>query len=445
MIKLRLKEFEDGDPNSQVGKLLTKFSKYLEDEENIYVTDVDYSTKTVYVDTIKDLKSARYILRTEFPELRQKGCHVQSSIGTDGLNKDYVMDTKTQTESLDNDFEEYTYIKSKEVYDYDGFRTEYTMYYDEIMDRYVFVFGDSDMYNPNDGYEEFDFECDTEKEANEWFDNYNGFEDDLDESCITKESSDIWDVNTAAKQSADAALKNIKQGIKDFEIEINTKVDRPNFWKQFRKEMTENGLDFEIKGKDTEWDDHYYYMYLYDMNIDESLKEDTSDLSAKELANSIKDMLSKIKFITVDLDKSIFDESGTDTYYLVLDKVFNALNGYMHTETNYPIEISNAPILFKENNRGTVTMLFINAGKEWKITKNGKTSVESVNPYSKKDTLLYIYNQLKKLVPDMNESCHIKESSTKSYWKYNQFEDTLPDGDYYDKYTIKRFRWYNFY
>ena len=35
---------------------------------------------------------------------------------------------------------------------------------------------------------------------------------------------------------------------------------------------------------------------------------------------------------------------------------------------------------------------------------------------------------------------HMKESNIKSYWKYNQFEDTLPDGEYYDKYTIKRFR-----
>lgn len=79
------------------------------------------------------------------------------------------------------DFEQYTYIKSKTVYDYDGFTTEYTMYYDEVNDRYVFVFGDSDFYNPNDGYEEFDWECDTEQEANEWFNDYEGFED-LDES-----------------------------------------------------------------------------------------------------------------------------------------------------------------------------------------------------------------------------------------------------------------------
>jgi 5-methyltetrahydrofolate--homocysteine methyltransferase len=87
---------------------------------------------------------------------------------------------------LDDNFEQYTYVKSKDVYDSDGWRTEYTMYYDEVNDRYVFVFGDSDLYDPNDGYEEFDWECDTEREANEWFDNYNGFEDDLDESICNE-------------------------------------------------------------------------------------------------------------------------------------------------------------------------------------------------------------------------------------------------------------------
>ena len=92
---------------------------------------------------------------------------------------------KPKTESFDDDFEQYTYIKSKDVNDADGWRTEYTMYYDEVEDRYVFVFGDSDIYNPNDGYEEFDYECDTERAADEWFDNYEGFED-LDEGLINE-------------------------------------------------------------------------------------------------------------------------------------------------------------------------------------------------------------------------------------------------------------------
>lgn len=74
----------------------------------------------------------------------------------------------------------YKYVKSKEVYDSDGWRTEYTMYQDNYDDdHFVFVFGDSDLYDPNAGYEEFDWECDSRQEAEEWFDNYEGFEDEL--------------------------------------------------------------------------------------------------------------------------------------------------------------------------------------------------------------------------------------------------------------------------
>ena len=90
-----------------------------------------------------------------------------------------------------NSDSEYTYIKSKEVLDFDGFNTEYTMYYDEIMDRYVFVLGDSDLYDPNDGYDSFDYECDTKREADEWFSNYEGFDDDCFESCTISEGIDI--------------------------------------------------------------------------------------------------------------------------------------------------------------------------------------------------------------------------------------------------------------
>lgn len=100
----------------------------------------------------------------------------------------YMYIRKRHSYDLDDDFERYTYVKSKDVNDSDGFRTEYTMYYDEVEDRYVFVFGDSDLYNPNDDYEEFDYECDTEQEANEWFDDYKGFED-LDENL--KESTNL--------------------------------------------------------------------------------------------------------------------------------------------------------------------------------------------------------------------------------------------------------------
>ena len=88
---------------------------------------------------------------------------------------------KNLMENNETDFE---YIKSKDVLDSDGFYTEYTMYKAlEDPEYYVFVFGDRDFYDPNeDHFYEFDYECDTREEAEEWFANYKGFENTLDES-----------------------------------------------------------------------------------------------------------------------------------------------------------------------------------------------------------------------------------------------------------------------
>lgn len=62
---------------------------------------------------------------------------------------------------------------SKSVKDSDDFSTDYTMYYDTENDKYVFVFGDKDIYRPEDG--DFDWECDSEEEAQKWFDFYKGY------------------------------------------------------------------------------------------------------------------------------------------------------------------------------------------------------------------------------------------------------------------------------
>ena len=69
---------------------------------------------------------------------------------------------------------EYVEVDHKSVPDSDGFTTEYTMYKDNN-GKYVFVFGDRDIYKPEDG--NFDWEAETEEEAREWFDNYTGFSD----------------------------------------------------------------------------------------------------------------------------------------------------------------------------------------------------------------------------------------------------------------------------
>lgn len=79
----------------------------------------------------------------------------------------------------------YTEIASKSVEDSDGFITDYTMYRDIVTGEYVFVYGDKDIYSPDD--EEFDWSCDTEAQAWEWFNDYHGFGND-DTLDLTQQS-----------------------------------------------------------------------------------------------------------------------------------------------------------------------------------------------------------------------------------------------------------------
>ena len=66
----------------------------------------------------------------------------------------------------------------KRVLDSDGFYTEYCLYSNADKSQWICMFGDSDIYTPDSGYADAEF--DSEEEAREWFDDYNGFEDDED-------------------------------------------------------------------------------------------------------------------------------------------------------------------------------------------------------------------------------------------------------------------------
>ena len=77
----------------------------------------------------------------------------------------------------DNEYQSgrYEFIKSKSVLDYDGFTTDYSLYYDRITDTYFTMLGDTDLYEPDIVYA--DFESDNKNNAIDWFNHYNGFED----------------------------------------------------------------------------------------------------------------------------------------------------------------------------------------------------------------------------------------------------------------------------
>ena len=73
-----------------------------------------------------------------------------------------------------NNGEEWEEEDTKDVMDADGFWTEYTWY--SQGDKHIFIFGDRGVYTPYNA--DYDHECDSYDEAQEWFDGYRGFEEE---------------------------------------------------------------------------------------------------------------------------------------------------------------------------------------------------------------------------------------------------------------------------
>lgn len=80
---------------------------------------------------------------------------------------------------IPDEMDRYEAIAHKTVYDSDGFTTDYTLYFDHDENNYFTVFGDNDLYGPEDSDHDWDFGP-NEDEAFEWFEDYEGFVDDDD-------------------------------------------------------------------------------------------------------------------------------------------------------------------------------------------------------------------------------------------------------------------------
>ena len=112
-------------------------------------------------------------------------------------------------EWVDDSFD-WEYVDSKEVKDSDGFTTEYTWYkrlLPSSEEQHIFIFGDSDIYGPDDSYADAEF--DSYKLAKEWFDNYYGFDYD--------EEDPDW-VEFAEDRPADELEEEIKPNVESEEL-----------------------------------------------------------------------------------------------------------------------------------------------------------------------------------------------------------------------------------
>ena len=86
-----------------------------------------------------------------------------------------LLEHQTMDSYLEYIGQRWTDITTKQVRDSDDFLTDYTMYRNNVSGEYVFIFGDNEVYTPENS--EPDWECETEQEAWDWFNSYKGFEE----------------------------------------------------------------------------------------------------------------------------------------------------------------------------------------------------------------------------------------------------------------------------
>lgn len=278
-------EEEVKNPNKDLDAVLDKFVKKLE-EENVDIKKVSYRNKTIFVSNKEDYEYVTALLDHDYKEEKKLGVRVAMDIEP-GVNLD-IPDPVIANEDIDktDDTEEillenepdYPEEQIKDAlqvlgytvkgYEYDGrLITKYgksgTVYFDDWADAQDFILN---MYTNNKTDKEYKWAYDV-LVGNKTFDDY-WESDNLKTESIMVNGEEVLDTDIAAIQSADAAKDNIYQGILDFEIEISSDIDNNKFWNKFRSEMNKRGIGYKIDGKDTEWDDHYYYMYIWDKDID---------------------------------------------------------------------------------------------------------------------------------------------------------------------------------
>lgn len=131
--------------------------------------------------------------------------------------------------------EEWEEVSSKTVQDSDGFYTDYTWYTNG--NKHVFVFGDSEVYRPEDGDYDWEIEviegkeAEAYKEAQEWFNTYEGFEDELDEHVAVDRYKQLNDKNSkpvvVVKSNAKGEiLKESKEDKDELEKHLNDAIKR---------------------------------------------------------------------------------------------------------------------------------------------------------------------------------------------------------------------------
>lgn len=134
----------------------------------------------------------------------------------------YVRLNPSVNEDIDATNDTYTFVSSKSVPDSDGFQTDYT-WYKASDGTNVFVFGDNDIYKPEDGY--FDHVEEDDSAAQEWFDSYRGLieGDDMWEKLQSLE--EVTDIKSANDDMEDKVLdESVNFNLEEIKAVVGGKV-----------------------------------------------------------------------------------------------------------------------------------------------------------------------------------------------------------------------------
>ena len=127
--------------------------------------------KESYLGNIKDPDYWQHQVDYQLENFGRVGGGLIQDLDENGfyLNADNKVVKKLHEDNIKDPKIKWTFIKSKEVEDSDGFLTDYT-WYEGSDGTQVMVFGDNDIYKPEDGY--FDITFTDRKQAEDWFNSY---------------------------------------------------------------------------------------------------------------------------------------------------------------------------------------------------------------------------------------------------------------------------------
>lgn len=175
--------WDDDDEYDDIYNSTNVASDEYETNSRFYVYDAQDNVQSDGFVSLED--AIDFAAENSFPVVKEHKYYIDADRGgklyPDGDPVVVWENGKAITASTDTS--EWEMLQTKSVEDADGFMTDYTLYKHSTEDKYICMFGDSELYEPDEAYA--DWEGETEAEALEWFNSYSGLGNDTDTDIDT--------------------------------------------------------------------------------------------------------------------------------------------------------------------------------------------------------------------------------------------------------------------